>query len=46
MCVVAGLGVQDINDVRTIYSELHAAHEKMHYRTKFTKGRWNWPSGT
>jgi len=31
-------GVQDINDVRTIYSELHAAHEKMHYRTKFYKG--------
>jgi len=31
-------GVQDINDVRTIYNELPGAREKIHYNTKFYKG--------
>ena len=31
-------GVKDIGDLRTIYSELHGAHEQTHYYTKFHKG--------
>jgi len=31
-------GVQDVSDVRAIYSELPGAHEKVHYNTKFYKG--------
>jgi uncharacterized lipoprotein YehR (DUF1307 family) len=31
-------GVQDVSDVRAIYTELPGAHERIHYSTKFYKG--------